>query len=84
MRLFSSRPEIESAEGDKAPIREDSLPGRYATVLFQQASKKKLLFRVLEDVEWLKSFAKTNEKFNLFITNACISMKGFREVQHEL
>ena len=39
---------------------------------------------MLEDVEWLKDFYHTNEKFKLFTTNAGISMKGFRAVANEL
>lgn len=52
-RAFSVK-NVDSFEGHAPPIRDDSLAGRYATVLFKQASKNKILSRVLEDVDFLK------------------------------
>lgn len=52
-RTFSAK-SVDTFEGHVPPIRDDSLAGRYATVLFQQASKNKVLSKVLEDVEFLK------------------------------
>jgi len=42
MRAFCAK-HIDSFEGHTPPIRDDSLSGRYATVLFTQASKNKVL-----------------------------------------
>lgn len=53
LRAFNTK-QVDSFDGHTPPIRDDSLAGRYATVLFQQASKNKVLSRILEDVEFLK------------------------------
>ena len=39
---------------------------------------------MLEDVEWLKDFHFSNDKFHDFTTNAGISVKGFHTISSEL
>lgn len=46
--------EIKSVPNHKPPISEDSIPGKYAGVLFSSASKKEALHLVLQDIKWFK------------------------------
>ena len=80
-RAFSK---IDTFAGHVPPVWDDSLTGRYATVLFSQASKNNQLSRVLEDVEFLKDFSKQNEMFKTFSTNAGVSLGDFKTVAGEL
>lgn len=45
--------QIQSTEDNKAPFVDDSVPGRYAQVLFTTASQQEALFTIYEDVAYI-------------------------------
>lgn len=44
-------------------MHEDTIPGRYASVLFTTASKEKALYNVYEDMVYLESLYANSESF---------------------
>jgi F-type H+-transporting ATPase subunit O len=61
---------IESVPNHKPPVSEDTIAGRYAHTLFSAASKEKNLFRVYEDMSYLKSIYEISENFRIFTNNS--------------
>jgi F0F1-type ATP synthase delta subunit len=54
--------EVLSTENHKAPIREESIEGRYAGVLFSAASRQGNLYKVYEDMAYILSIHKNVSK----------------------
>lgn len=65
-RYFS---EITHVEGNRPPLQEENVPGRYAGVLFTIASQRELLHTVNEDMEYLNQLINQSENFNSFLRN---------------
>jgi len=70
---------IDSFPGDHAPVNEESIPGRYASVLFTTASREKQLHGVYEDMYYLLELYKKVEQFKLFTENAGLSKEEIVE-----
>lgn len=56
------------------PLKEDSLTGRYATVLFMSASQNEDLFNVYEDMSYLIHLQNESESFRLHTENIGVSL----------
>jgi hypothetical protein len=69
---------IQSTPDHQPPSKEDTIPGRYATVLFTTASQQGALYDVFEDMKFLGELYKNSESFQLFTQNAGIGMKEIR------
>jgi len=55
--------QIQSVENNKPPLKDDSVPGRYAEVLFTTASSTGNLFDVYEDIVYVQALFKNCESF---------------------
>ena len=69
-------PRIDTTPDHKAPSQEDTIEGRYATVLFTGASRENCLYDVMEDMAYLAELHTHSEEFRLFTQNG-----GVGEVQ---
>lgn len=69
---------IDSTPNHKPPIAEDSIEGRYASVLFSSASQIGALYTVFEDITYIQSLYKNSESFRLFTQNQGV---GAREIR---
>jgi F0F1-type ATP synthase delta subunit len=58
---------IESTAGNKAPLNEETVHGRYTGVLFSAASEKKALGLVLDDMTHIKALMDNSEAFRNFL-----------------
>jgi|TARA_B110000977_G_scaffold126217_1_gene161442 F-type H+-transporting ATPase subunit O len=59
-------------------MKEDTIEGRYAGVLFSTASEQEALFAIYEDVSYLSELYKHSESFNLFTRNVGVGAKEIR------
>jgi len=75
---------ITSAPGHEPPSREDTIPGRYARVLFTTASQAESLFKVYEDMKFLSEIYTNSETFKLFTENAGVGIREVREFNKSL
>lgn len=66
---------VKSTPGNKAPTIEDTIAGRYASVLFTTASSKEALFDVYEDMMYLSELYTHSEVFRQFTENAGVGHK---------
>ena len=55
-------------------MKEDSLTGRYATVLFMSASQNEDLYNVYEDMSYLIHLQNESESFRLHTENIGVSL----------
>ena len=69
---------IDSTPDHKPPIAEDTIEGRYASVLFTSASQTNALFSVYEDITYIQNLYKNSESFRLFTQNQGV---GAREIR---
>jgi len=53
---------VDSTEGHQPPIKEESVSGRYAAVLFTAASQKSELYNVYEDMAYISSLYQSTER----------------------
>lgn len=60
---------VDSTPDHKPPTLDDTIEGRYASVLFTSASQKESLFIVYEDIVFIKSLYDNSESFKLFTRN---------------
>ena len=65
-------PRIDTTPDHKAPSQEDTIEGRYASVLFMGASREQNLYDVMEDMQFLGELFKNSEDFRLFTQNGGI------------
>jgi F0F1-type ATP synthase delta subunit len=54
---------IQSTPDHQPPSKEDTIPGRYATVLFTTASQASALYDVFEDMKFLGELYANSESF---------------------
>lgn len=66
-KKVAEKPAVNSVAGNKAPLNEETVHGRYTGVLFSAASEKKALSRVLEDMNLVKSLMDNSEAFRNFL-----------------
>ena len=85
MRCFSSAPftlgdipRIDTTPDHKAPSQEDTIEGRYASVLFTGASQQSILYDVCEDMSFLQQMYKNSEEFRLFTQNGGIGKEQIK------
>jgi ATP synthase F1 delta subunit len=69
--------QMQSTPDHKPPFAEDTIEGRYASVLFTSASQQEALFTIYEDIIYIKSLYDNSESFKLFTQNAGV---GVREI----
>lgn len=69
---------IDSTPDHKPPSLEDTIEGRYASVLFSTASQSEALYTIYEDMAYIKALYTNSESFRLFTQNAGV---GNREIQ---
>lgn len=62
-------PRIDTTPDHKAPSQEDTIEGRYASVLFMGASRESCLYDVMEDMAYLAELHTHSEEFRLFTQN---------------
>lgn len=58
--------QINSTPDHKPPTQEDTIEGRYASVLFTSASQAGALYTVYEDITYIQQLYKNSESFRLF------------------
>ena len=63
---------------------EDTIPGRYASVLFTTASKNKALYDVFVDMKYLEALYANSESFQLFTMNQGIGIREIRQFNQGL
>ena len=66
---------VEAAPDNKPPTQEDTIEGRYASVLFQSASAENQLFSIYEDIVYLQGLYENSETFRLFTLNQGVGSK---------
>ena len=86
LRSMSSRqiPVVESVEDHKAPATDDSVEGRYASVLFTCASQENLLYKVFEDMHLINELYKQTESFRVISQNSGLTMEEVRKLNDAL
>jgi len=67
--------QISSTPGNKPPSQEDTIEGRYASVLFSSASSEEALFTIYEDITYIKQLYDNSESFKDFTMNAGVGAK---------
>lgn len=67
--------QINSTPDHKPPSQEDTIEGRYATVLFTSASEQESLYTIYEDIVYIKALYDNSESFKLFTQNAGVGAK---------
>ena len=69
---------------DQAPSKEDTIPGRYAGVLFTSASQINALYDVYEDMKFLSELYQNSESFQQFTLNAGVGHKEVKQFNEAL
>lgn len=75
---------IDSVPDNKSPTSEDTIEGRYASVLFMTASQEEALFTIYEDVTYLRGLYDNSETFRMFTQNGGVGAKEIREFNKAL
>jgi F-type H+-transporting ATPase subunit O len=70
---------IQSTPGNQPPSKEDTIPGRYAGVLFTTASQESALYEVYEDMKFLGELYSNSDSFQMFTQNAGVGLKEIRQ-----
>lgn len=70
--------QIQSTPDHKPPSQEDTIEGRYASVLFTTASQQESLFTIYGDITYIKGLYDNSEMFRQFTQNAGV---GFKEIR---
>lgn len=70
---------IQSTPDHQPPSKEDTIPGRYSSVLFTTASQAGALYEVYEDMKYLGELYANSESFQLFTQNAGIGVKEIKQ-----
>ena len=60
---------IESTPDHKPPSEEDTIEGRYASVLFTTSSMNGDLYNVYEDMNYLQQIYMNSDMFRMFTVN---------------
>jgi ATP synthase F1 delta subunit len=69
---------IQSTPDHQPPSKEDTIPGRYASVLFTTASQEGALYDVYEDMKFLGELYANSESFQMFTLNAGVGIKEIK------
>ena len=69
-----------SVASNRAPTISENVPGRYAEVLFSQASKAKVLDVVHRDFEHISQLLAKSSQFKAFVSNTSTNRNEQREV----
>jgi hypothetical protein len=69
--------QVQTTPDHKPPSQDDTIDGRYASVLFTTASQQESLFTIYEDMTYLKALYDNSESFRHFSQNAGV---GIREI----
>jgi len=69
---------IQSTPDHQPPSKEDTIPGRYASVLFTTASQEGALYDVYEDMKFLGELYANSESFQMFTLNAGVGVKEIK------
>jgi F0F1-type ATP synthase delta subunit len=75
---------IDSTPDNLPPSKEDTIPGRYASVLFTTASQESALYNVYDDMKFLGELYKNSESFQLFTENAGMGVREVKEFNKAL
>lgn len=67
--------QINSTPDHKPPSQEDTIEGRYASVLFTSASQVEALYTIYEDITYIQQMYNNSESFKLFTQNAGVGAK---------
>lgn len=70
--------QIQSTPDHKPPTQEDTIEGRYASVLFTSASQSEALFTIYEDIVFIKGMYDNSESFKMFTQNAGVGAKEIK------
>ena len=73
-------PVIETTEDHLPPTSDESVEGRYATVLFTAASKANSLHKIFEDMKFISELYKETESFRVITQNSGLSIDQVREL----
>ena len=76
--------QIQSTEDHKPPAMEDTIGGRYASVLFTTASQQEALYTIYEDVAYIREMYQNSETFRLFTQNAGVGAKEIGQFNEAL
>ena len=77
-------PRINTTPDHKVPNQENTIEGRYASVLFMGASREENLYDVMEDMAYLGEIYKNSEDFRLFTQNAGVGMTQIKKFNEAL
>ena len=69
---------LDSTPDHAPPSKEDTIEGRYASVLFTCASQKSALYDVYEDLVYPRQLYSNSESFRLFTENAGVGEKEIK------
>ena len=75
---------VQSTPDHKPPTQEDTIEGRYASVLFTSASEQEALYTIYEDMEYIRSLYENSESFKLFTQNAGVGNKEIHQFNQAL
>jgi ATP synthase F1 delta subunit len=75
---------INSTPDHKPPTQEDTIEGRYASVLFTSASQAGALYTIYEDIAYIKMMYDNSESFKMFTQNAGVGTKEIRAFNEAL
>ena len=76
--------QINSTPDHKPPSQEDTIEGRYASVLFSTASQQEALYTIYEDMAYIKSLYDNSESFKLFTQNGGVGVKEITQFNEAL
>lgn len=75
---------INSTPDHKPPSQEDTIEGRYASVLFTSASQVGALYTIYEDFAYIHQLYDNSESFKLFVSNQGIGVKEIKSFNEGL
>ena len=75
---------VQTTADHKPPFQEDTIEGRYATVLFSTASQQEALYSIYEDVTYIKGLYEASDSFKSFTQNAGVGKKEISQFNASL
>lgn len=75
---------VQTTEDHKPPIQEDTIEGRYASVLFSTASQQECLYDIYEDITYIKGLYSASDSFKQFTQNAGVGGSQMRQFNDSL
>ena len=76
--------QIDSTPDHKPPSEEDTIEGRYSSVLFTTASQNGDLYAVYEDMKYMQEIYKNSEQFRLFTENGGVGANEIAQLNKAL